>query len=68
MVPDSWATHSGELAQSDSALGIWNWKLSQVVMLELQLKGHLELGRGYDGHVQAKPWGCRGSWGQRQEA
>lgn len=27
MIPDPRAAHSGELAQSDSALGIWSWEV-----------------------------------------
>lgn len=27
MIPDPRAAHSGELAESDSALGIWSWKM-----------------------------------------
>ena len=41
LAPSPRTAHSGELAQSDSASEIENWE----IVVELQLKDHLELGR-----------------------
>ena len=41
LAPSPKTAHSGELAQSESASGIENWE----IVVELQLKDHLELGR-----------------------